>query len=83
MSDYIFSRVPQIVDKVSTKNRIIKTEIPCPGSERILSILDNYESRSMHGQLPLVWDHAKDYNIYDSAGNKWIDFTSAIFFTRR
>ena len=81
MSDYIFSRVPQIVDKFSTKNRIIKTEIPCPGSERIISILDNYESRSMHGQLPLVWDHAKDYNIYDSAGNKWIDFTSAIFFT--
>jgi 4-aminobutyrate aminotransferase-like enzyme len=34
----------------------------------------------MHGQIPLVWDSASDFNIYDSAGNKFIDFTSAIFF---
>tara|TARA_B100000780_G_scaffold264088_1_gene218460 strand:+ start:10639 stop:11871 length:1233 start_codon:yes stop_codon:yes gene_type:complete len=34
----------------------------------------------MHGQLPLVWDSASNFNIYDAAGNKFIDFTSAIFF---
>jgi len=33
----------------------------------------------MHGQLPLIWDRAEDYNVYDAAGNKWIDFTSTIF----
>ena len=33
----------------------------------------------MHGQLPLVWDRAEDYSIYDAAGNRWIDFTSTIF----
>jgi len=33
----------------------------------------------MHGQLPLVWDRALDFSIFDSAGNKWIDFTSTIF----
>jgi 4-aminobutyrate aminotransferase-like enzyme len=33
----------------------------------------------MHGQLPLVWNRAKDFSILDSAENRWIDFTSTIF----
>jgi 4-aminobutyrate aminotransferase-like enzyme len=33
----------------------------------------------MHGQLPIVWAKAKNFNIYDIAGNKFIDFTSSIF----
>lgn len=33
----------------------------------------------MHGQLPLVWERAEDFSIYDIAGNRWIDFTSTIF----
>jgi 4-aminobutyrate aminotransferase-like enzyme len=33
----------------------------------------------MQGQMPLVWDKASNYNVYDAAGNKWIDFTSTIF----
>lgn len=33
----------------------------------------------MHGQLPLVWDRAEDFSIFDCAGNQWIDFTSTIF----
>lgn len=38
-----------------------------------------FESRSMHGQLPIVWEKAEDFSIYDPSGNKWIDFTSTIF----
>jgi 4-aminobutyrate aminotransferase-like enzyme len=33
----------------------------------------------MHGQLPMVWDRADDFQIYDQWGNVWIDFTSTIF----
>ena len=33
----------------------------------------------MHGQLPIAWSKAKNFNIYDIAGNKFIDFTSTIF----
>lgn len=33
----------------------------------------------MHGQIPLVWDKANDFSVFDIAGNKWIDFTSTIF----
>ena len=65
--------------KIKTKNRNIKTSIPAPGTEKILKKLKLIESRSMHGQLPIVWKKAKNFNIYDMAGNKFIDFTSTIF----
>ncbi|MBF9040319.1 aminotransferase class III-fold pyridoxal phosphate-dependent enzyme [Rhodobacterales bacterium LSUCC0387] len=79
MAGYEFSRRPQKVQYVSTKYRTIKTSIPAPGTEEILSRLDHYESRSMHGQFPLIWDRAVDASVFDIAGNCWIDFTSTIF----
>ena len=35
----------------------------------------------MHGQMPIVWDRAEGFQVYDKWGNKWIDFTSTIFVT--
>jgi len=64
---------------INTHHRKIATNLPCEGTEQILSDLEQYESRSMQGQFPLVWDRAEGFNIYDAAGNKWIDFTSTIF----
>ena len=32
-------------------------------------------------QLPVVWAKAKNHQIFDAYGNKWIDFTSSIFVT--
>jgi len=79
VASYSFSREPKEVKIIRTKNREIKTKIPAPGTVEILEKLDKYESRSMHGQLPIIWDKAIDYNIFDHLGNKWIDFTSMIF----
>ena len=79
MSAHIFSRIPQETPPVDTEYRRIQTPIPAPGTEAILSELEACEPRSMQGQLPLVWDRATDFSIYDRAGNKWIDFTSTIF----
>ena len=79
MSNYKFSRMPINVPKVHTKNRFINTLIPAPGTEESLRLLEQYESRSMQGQIPIIWDKAYDFNIYDKHGNKWIDFTSTIF----
>jgi len=79
VASYNFSREPKEVKIISTKNREIKTKIPAPGTIEILEKLDKYESRSMHGQLPIIWDKAIDYNVFDDLGNKWIDFTSMIF----
>lgn len=79
MASYNFSRVSLNVPLLETKHRKIQTQIPAPGTIEILEKLDKYESRSMHGQLPLVWDKAIGHSIYDHLGNKWIDFTSMIF----
>lgn len=79
MAGYKFSFNPVEVPHVLTKNRIIKTPIPSPGSKNIIDRLELCESQSMQGQLPVIWARAENYHIYDIAGNKWIDFTSTIF----
>jgi len=66
---------------IKTKNRHIFTKIPAPGTARLIKNLSKVESRSMHGQMPIAWRKAKNFNIYDIAGNKFIDFTSTIFVT--
>ena len=79
MSNFKFSLKPINVPQVITDHRRIQTSIPSPGTKEILLELESYESRSMQGQMPIVWDRAEDFNIYDKNGNKWIDFTSTIF----
>lgn len=79
MAAHHFSREPLAVPPVATEYRRIQTGIPTPGTRAILERLDACESRSMHGQLPLVWDRAEDFSVFDAAGNRWIDFTSTIF----
>ena len=76
-----FDREPTVVGTVDTEYRTIRTAIPAPGTRDLLERLERCEARSMQGQLPLVWDRAEDFSIYDAAGNRWIDFTSAAFLT--
>ena len=79
MAGHNFSLIPKTVPKLKTNHRLIQTAIPAPGTADIFDRLDRVESRSMHGQLPLVWERAEDFSVYDIAGNRWIDFTSTIF----
>lgn len=74
-----FSHIPQNVDHIETKYRIIKTKIPVPQSLSLIQILYDLESRSLHGQYPMIWDRADDVSVHDPYGNKWLDFTSTIF----
>ena len=55
----MFSEKPIKVKKVKTSNIIINTSIPAP-EQKILKNLRKNEVRSMHGQLPIVWNKAKD-----------------------
>ena len=66
---------------IETQNRLIKTRIPAPGTNKILKSLEKNESRSMQGQMPIVWSKADGHSLFDIAGNKFIDFTSTIFVT--
>src|SRR3989344_5997497 len=70
---------PKEVPQVSTKYRNIQTKIPVPESIPLFEELEKQEARSMHGQLPVVWDRAEDFQVFDKYGNCWIDFTSTIF----
>ena len=54
MSGFNFSHKPKQVQKVSSKYRRIKTEIPVPEDLEILKKAYMYESRSMLGQIPIV-----------------------------
>lgn len=67
------------LEKIETKYRNIVTQIPVPESLSLFEQLNQYECFSMHGQLPVVWDRAEGFQVYDRWGNKWIDFTSTIF----
>jgi len=65
---------------IKTKYRTIKTKIPVPASRTRLLEMQKYEAIEMcNHELPVVWDKAEDFQIYDRWGNKWIDFTSGIF----
>ena len=79
MSNYSFSLKPKKVPTIKSEHRLIKTMIPAPGTKEIFDRLSLVESRSMHGQLPIAWEKAEDFYVFDIAGNCWIDFTSTIF----
>ena len=79
MAGYSFSHQPVKVEKIATKHRTIQTLIPVPESVPMLEQMYELEAQAMHGQLPMVWDRADDFQIYDKWGNVWIDFTSTIF----
>ena len=74
-----FSHKPKSVKKVNTDFRKIVTKIPVPESIPLLERIYETESRSMHGQMPIIWDQAEGFQVHDKWGNKWIDFTSTIF----
>jgi len=79
MSSWKFNMHPVSVPTVKTKYRKIVTKIPVPQTLKIFGELNKYEARSMHGQMPVVWDKAEGFQVFDRWGNCWIDFTSTIF----
>jgi 4-aminobutyrate aminotransferase / (S)-3-amino-2-methylpropionate transaminase / 5-aminovalerate transaminase len=76
---YSFSLEPKHVPLIETKHRRIATLIPHPESVLTIQKSIEKETLSMNDQLPIVWDSAKDYQVFDKHGNAWIDFTSTIF----
>jgi 4-aminobutyrate aminotransferase-like enzyme len=73
-----FNHSPQTVPFVETEFRRIATAIPVPESLPLLERLYAAETRGMHGQLPVVWDRADGFQVFDAWGNRWIDFTSTV-----
>ena len=79
MVAFRFNLKQRSVEKIFTKNRIIKTKIPTHNTLKVLKNLKEFEGKNAIEQLPVVWEKAVGSNIFDKDGNKWIDFTSSIF----
>jgi 4-aminobutyrate aminotransferase-like enzyme len=73
-----FSIVPRPVPRVETKYRRIVTPLPHPDSLPVLEALRRWEPLSMRGQLPLVWERAEGFQVYDRHGNMWLDWSSGV-----
>lgn len=78
---YFFNKSPKLVKFIETKHRKIYTKIPTKQSLEIINSLEKHEPKSMNQELPLVWNRANGYQIFDDEGNTWIDFSSGIFVT--
>lgn len=76
--NYKISFRPRIVSKLKTKYRTIKTAIPSPSFSKIHKELSRYDPALKDVRLPILWDRAKDFQVFDKDGNCWIDFTSTI-----
>ena len=80
-ASYKISLQPRQVPRVKTKFRVIKTKIPSPSFSKVYRQLNKYDSALADLRLPVLWERAKDFQVFDRDGNCWIDFTSSIFVT--
>ena len=76
-----YSLTPRPVARVKTKYRQIVTDLPVPESLPVLHTLHQVEPIAMRGQPPIIWDHAKGFQVYDRWGNCWIDWSSGVLIT--
>jgi 4-aminobutyrate aminotransferase/(S)-3-amino-2-methylpropionate transaminase len=72
---------PVKVPRIETKYRRIVTSLPVPESIPILKKLEKYEPQSMRGQLPVIWDRAEGFQVFDKYGNIWLDWSSGVLIT--
>ena len=79
MENSLFDLKVSKVAKIDTKYRRIETEIPHPNDLLVMKEISKLEASFGQNSLPLVWERASDYSIYDRWGNKWIDLSSGIF----
>jgi len=65
---------------IETKNRLIKDDFKLEYTDLTMK-KRKYESIALSDQMPVAWHRAKDFNVFDRDGNKWIDMTAGIFTT--
>ena len=63
---------------IKTKHRTIRKDFLLQ-STYLTEKKQKYESVALSNQMPVEWHKAKNFNIFDKKGNKWIDMTAGIF----
>ena len=66
---------------IETKHRRIATAIPAPETRPVLKASRELFAKVNLYQPPIVWERAEGYQVFDCAGNCWIDFTSTAVMT--
>ena len=67
---------PDETTRIETSHRRIVTPLPAPECIGELQAAANLFPQVNCYQPPIVWDRAEGYQVFDKAGNCWIDFTS-------
>ncbi len=67
--------------EVDTRYRRIRPPLPSPEAMALLEASAACEPVAVQGQPPVVWDRAEGFQVFDAAGNRWIDFTSGVLVT--
>lgn len=78
-TEYLFNIIPKDVERIETRHRKIITKIPSEKTLESLNLLREHEPHSMNVELPIIWESAYGYQVFDGAGNCWIDFSSGTF----
>ncbi len=72
---------PVEIPTVSTPHRKVSGMLPHPEAVAEIKKMRTFEPRSMQGQLPIIWDRAEGFNVFDGYGNMWLDFSSGVLIT--
>ncbi|MAV36393.1 MAG: hypothetical protein CMJ59_13155 [Planctomycetaceae bacterium] len=84
MSDYHndrFAEPPQPGPTIETEHRRIRTPIPAPQTRTVLEKHRQLFPRVNCYQPPVIWERAEGYQVFDTADNCWIDFSSTAVMT--
>lgn len=72
---------PEPAPDISTAHRKICTPLPPPNSvQRLREAASVFPLVNCY-QPPVIWDRASGYQVFDAAGNYWIDFSSTAVMT--
>ncbi len=76
-----FRAAPEPAPRVETAHRRIATPLPAPETaERLAQAARLFPQVNCY-QPPILWDRAEGYQVFDRAGNAWIDFSSTAVMT--
>jgi len=77
----MFLRQPEDTPAVDTRFRRIQTAVPAPETAALIAASAELFPQVNCYQPPVLWDRADGFQVYDSAGNCWIDFSSTAVMT--
>ena len=72
---------PADTPEIDTPHRRLQTSLPAPDAiEKLRKAADLFPEVNCY-QAPVVWERAEGYQVFDSSGNCWIDFSSTAVMT--